>query len=265
MKNFFENSVVKTFMRSQVHPADYNPRKIDDEGRKRIKASIKRFGVVGGIVVNEQTDNTIVGGHQKIFVLDEINHYDPETHENDYEIRADAVNVDLTREKELNILLNNPKVGGDWDWDKLREIMPDVDYKAVGFDEADLNMIGVDFMLQTEVEASMADELESLMRPVNEQHQAEAQARREERMAAREAEREVNAQMEREARIAHMKDVKQQVREGANEKALNLDAYVTISFDTFKAKAAFCERFGYDAYTKFLKGEVFSDQVERIE
>ena len=44
-----------------------------------------------------------------------------------------------------------------------------------------------------------------------------------------------------------------------------MDAYVMLSFDTYEAKAAFCERFGYDADMKFIKGEVFDEQVERID
>ena len=62
-----------------------------------------------------------------------------------------------------------------------------------------------------------------------------------------------------------MKDVKRQVREQAIDRAEQMDAYVMLSFDTFKAKAAFCERFGYDPYEKFIKGEVFENQVERVE
>ena len=45
----------------------------------------------------------------------------------------------------------------------------------------------------------------------------------------------------------------------------NLPDGENMSFDTFKAKAAFCERFGYDPYEKFIKGEVFENQVERVE
>lgn len=47
--------------------------------------------------------------------------------------------------------------------------------------------------------------------------------------------------------------------------AQDMDAYLMLSFDTFEAKAAFCERFGYDPYSKFIKGEVFDEQIERIE
>ena len=44
-----------------------------------------------------------------------------------------------------------------------------------------------------------------------------------------------------------------------------MDAYIMLSFDTWEAKANFCRRFGYDPYDKFLKGEVFDSQVERVE
>ena len=39
-------------------------------------------------------------------------------------------------------------------------IVPDIDYKDAGLTDADLNMIGIDFLLQTEEERSIADELE---------------------------------------------------------------------------------------------------------
>lgn len=62
-----------------------------------------------------------------------------------------------------------------------------------------------------------------------------------------------------------MKEVKQQVKDAAQKQAQDMDAYLMLSFDTFEAKAAFCERFGYDPYSKFIKGEVFDEQIERIE
>ena len=62
-----------------------------------------------------------------------------------------------------------------------------------------------------------------------------------------------------------MKEVKQQVKENAQKTAENMDAYVTLSFDTYEAKAAFRERFGYELDVKFIKGEVFDEQIERID
>lgn len=239
--------------RSAIHFADYNPRKLSEESRKTLKRGIKKYGLVGGVVVNKRTGLTVVSGHQRLTVMDELQKYVSSTKENDYRIRVDVIDVDEKQEKELNILLNNPNAQGSWDYDKMRELIPDIDYKDAGLTEADLNMIGVDFLLQSEQENNLASELDTLMSPVTEQK------------AEEKAQKLAEKQMEREAKIMHMKDVKAQVKQQAQETAMNMDAYLMISFDTWDAKAMFCERFGYDAYTKFIKGEVFDEQVERIE
>ena len=231
--------------RSAIHFAGYNPRKLSEESRKTLKRGIKKFGLVGGIVVNKRTGLTVVSGHQRLSVMDELQKFP----ENDYKIRVDVIDVDERQEKELNILMNNPNAQGSWDYDALARLVPDIDYKDAGLTDADLNMIGCDFLLQTEEENSLAGALEEMMQPVTEQKEAEKAAR----------------QLERAEKVAHMKDVKQQVKEQAQETAANMDAYLMLSFDTWEAKAAFCERFGYDPYTKFVKGEVFSEQVERVE
>ena len=231
--------------RSAIHFAGYNPRKLSEESRKTLKRGIKKFGLVGGIVVNKRTGLTVVSGHQRLSVMDELQKFP----DNDYRIRVDVIDVDEKQEKELNILMNNPNAQGSWDYDALARLVPDIDYKDAGLTDADLNMIGCDFLLQTEEENSLAGALEEMMQPVTEQKEAEKAAR----------------QLERAEKVAHMKDVKQQVKGQAQETAANMDAYLMLSFDTWEAKAAFCERFGYDPYTKFIKGEVFSDQVERVE
>ena len=231
--------------RSSIHFADYNPRKLSEDSRRTLKRGIKKFGLVGGIVVNKRTGLTVVSGHQRLSVMDELQKFP----DNDYKIRVDVIDVDEKQEKELNILLNNPAAQGVWDYDALARLVPDIDYKDAGLTDADLNMIGCDFLLQTEEENSLADALDEMMQPVTEQKEAEKAAK----------------QLERAEKVAHMKDVKQQVKEAAQKQAQDMDAYVILSFDTFEAKAAFCERFGYDPYMKFIKGEVFSEQIERIE
>ena len=227
--------------RSAIHFADYNPRKLSDESRKTLKRGIKKFGLVGGIVVNKRTGLTVVSGHQRLSVMDELQKFP----DNDYYIRVDVIDVNEQQEKELNILMNNPNAQGTWDFDALARIVPDIDWKDAGLTDADLNMIGVDYLLQTEEESSIAD----MMASVAEQKEADKVAK----------------QLERAEKVAHMKEVKQQVKEAAQKQAQDMDAYLMLSFDTFEAKAAFCERFGYDPYSKFIKGEVFDEQVERIE
>ena len=219
--------------RSAIHFAVYNPRKLSNESRKTLKRGIKKFGLVGGIVVNKRTGLTVVSGHQRLSVMDELQKFP----DNDYYIRVDVIDVNEQQEKELNILMNNPNAQGTWDFDALARIVPD------------LNMIGVDYLLQTEEENSIADALSDMMASVAEQKEADKAAK----------------QLERAEKVAHMKEVKQQVKEKAQRQAENMDAYVMLSFDTYEAKAAFCERFGYEPDMKFIKGEVFDEQVERVD
>ena len=254
LNKYFQSETAEV-MRSEIHPSAYNPREITDEGRKQLKRSIKKYGIVGGIVVNKGTGMTIVGGHQKVAVLDEINHYDVTTKENDYRLKVEMIDVDIKTEKQLNIVLNNPNVGGQWDYDKMRELVPDIDYKDAGLTEEDLNLIGCDYLLKTEAENDIAETLDDVMSEVNGQHRAEVEARKELR----------KAEKTQEERIRHMKDVKDKVNEDAQKKAQDMEAYVMLSFDDFNAKAQFMQRFGYDKYEKIIKGEVFDDQIERIE
>lgn len=244
LKKFFSSTIVEV-KRSEIHPADYNPRKIDEQGKRMLKRSMKQFGVVGGIIVNSQTGNTIVGGHQKVAILDEMYKYP----DNDYSLRVEMISVDRKTEKTLNIALNNGNISGQWDFDALARIVPDIDWKDAGLTDADLNMIGVDFLLQTEEESSIADSLKDMMAEVTEQNEAEKAQR----------------QIERAEKVAHMKEVKQQVKENAQKQAEDMDAYVMLSFDTYEAKVAFMERFGYEPDMKFIKGEVFDEQVERVD
>jgi hypothetical protein len=154
--------------------AEYNPRKITDEAKRSLKRGIKKFGLLGGVVVNRQTGMTVVSGHQRIAVMDDLNKYP----DNDYVLRIDIIDVGEKEEKELNVLLNNPNAQGTWDYDALREIIPDIDYKDAGLTEEDLNIIGVDFLLQTDDEKELASELDNAMSGLNAQSEAEKEARK---------------------------------------------------------------------------------------
>jgi hypothetical protein len=237
---YFKSETVE-ILRSEITPAPYNPRTITDAARQSLKKSLKQYGVIGGLVWNRTTSN-LVSGHQKLSILDELNKYNPQTRENDYMVKVEAIAVDEKTERELNIFFNNPSTQGQWDYDLLREMIPDIDYRAAGLTDEDLSIIGVDFMLQTPEESDIADSLDEMMAPV-----------RAEKALARE---------ERKADIVAKK---QRAAQEAEQKARDMEAYVMLSFDSFKAKAAFMARFGFEVGEKFVKGEVFSDMVERIE
>lgn len=127
MDNKYFTSKSMELKRSQIRLHSQNPRVISDENRKALKRGIKKFGMVGGIVVNKRTGYTLVSGHQRLSVMDELQKYNPQSKDNDYPIRVDLIDVEEKEEKELLILLNNPSAQGEWDYDALRELIPDID------------------------------------------------------------------------------------------------------------------------------------------
>lgn len=244
LSKYFKSEPIE-ISRSCIHFANYNPRKITDSALKKLKQNIKRVGMLGGIIWNEQTNN-LVSGHQRVTVLDQLNGYDG-TEGTDYTLRVDKVNLSEKEEKEQNVFMNNQSVQGEFDIDALRNLLPDIDFKSAGLTEQDLSIIGIDFDMP--VLEDIRTGIEDMSSSYNEGKDREKKI----------------AELSREAKIAHNKEVKQQIKENAQKQAENMDAYVILSFDTYEAKAAFMERFGYDPDMKFIKGEVFDEQVERVD
>ena len=68
--NKYEKFNLRTIKRSEIHGAEYNPRKITESARKKLGQIIKKHGLVMPAVVwNKQTGN-VVGGHQRLDRLD---------------------------------------------------------------------------------------------------------------------------------------------------------------------------------------------------
>lgn len=117
-----------------LKPAEYNPRKDlkpEDEEYQKIKKSITEFGYVAPIIIN--SNMTVIGGHQRLKVLKELGYT---------EVECVVVDLDQEKEKALNIALN--KISGDWDNDKLEELLAelkqtdiDMDITGFSFDEVD--------------------------------------------------------------------------------------------------------------------------------
>lgn len=276
LSKFFEGSEIMEVKRSEIRFHPRNPRTIDAEGKKALKRSMGNFGIIGGIVINKSNNNVLISGHQKVALMDEKQKYDPDNPETDYLLRVVAVEFDEKKELEALTALNNPTIGGRYDWQKLAELIPDIDYKNAGLTEEDLSMIGVDYLFQTEEENKIGTELDDLMADVNAEHQRDLARQREQREAIKQAQKEANAQQEAqiaqdkpektyEEKVQHMKDVKEQVKTQAIENAMNQEAYVMLSFDNFQSKREFMARAGYPDDLKFIKGEEFVTRIEFID
>lgn len=125
--------------RSLIKPAEYNPRQISAHGRRGLAKSLTEYGMVETPVWNEKTGN-LVGGHQRLVIIDEQMKYDSATATPDYMIVVAVVNLDAKRERKLNLLLNNRAAQGTFERDSLVKMLMDekIDLEDVHFTRADL-------------------------------------------------------------------------------------------------------------------------------
>ncbi|MEW5894441.1 MAG: site-specific DNA-methyltransferase [Candidatus Omnitrophota bacterium] len=123
---------------SQINPTAYNPRidlQPEDKDYQKLKRSIDTFGYVEPLVWNRRTGN-LVGGHQRFKILKE---------QGLEEVEVSVVDLDADKEKALNLALN--KIRGDWDDEKLAQLLqeltttPDFDATLTGFDIPEISSI----------------------------------------------------------------------------------------------------------------------------
>lgn len=136
---------------TDITPADYNPRRINDTQLSKLSKSIQDFGLVDPIIINLQ-NNKIIGGHQRYRVLlDKYTSNDQDL----YLLKLGDIgwafpSTDLTidseeHEKALNILLNQTNLMGEWDNEKLETVLKDLkelnfDLELTGFNDYELDL-----------------------------------------------------------------------------------------------------------------------------
>ena len=137
--------IKKAPVKDLVSP-EWNPRQITTEELEKLKTSLEEFGYIEPIIVND-VNNHVVGGNQRLRALIALG-YD--------EVDCVYVHIeDINKEKACNVALN--KISGDWDEDKLRVVLEDIelspiDIKLTGFDE--LELTSLDLGEETETEYS---------------------------------------------------------------------------------------------------------------
>lgn len=235
-----------TIQRSQINFASYNPRRLSDTAKKKLKANLKRIGLAGGIVWNETTGN-LVSGHQRLSIIDEIEKYNPDTHENDYPIRVEVLQLSDKEEKEQNIFFNSTTAQGEFDNDLLAALIPEIDYDLAGLDEADINVLIADVPVFDVADYNQAvkDDFRNL-----------EQITEEERLARKEA----------------VKQAKQAAKDNLSEEVTG-DPYITLSFYDYESKLYFMEVlknkieeakiiYSVRPDDKYIKGEIVQQIIE---
>lgn len=126
--------IIETIRLEDLHESPFNPRvKLtpDSKEYKSIAASIREFGMVEPLVVNRHNMN-VIGGHQRLRVLRDGGVEETEC------VMIDE--SDPLKEKALCVALN--KIKGDWDMDKLAELLSDdeVSVFPTGFEEGEVDL-----------------------------------------------------------------------------------------------------------------------------
>lgn len=113
LKNKWQTKVIKL---CDVIPQKNNPRSISDNSLSGLKASIRRFGLVELLIINERTMH-LIGGHQRYSILLESG-----------VLEAPMIVVNMSLEDELaaSLTMNNTEIEGDFD-DPVLELMSRVE------------------------------------------------------------------------------------------------------------------------------------------
>lgn len=135
-KTGFQRFIPQEIKRADIKNAPYNPRRITEDARARLKAKIEAVGLVNTFVWNRRTGN-LVGGHQRLSILDELEG------NQDYTLTVSSVDVDAREEKELNVFLNNTATMGDWDTVELGKLAQEFseDLSGLGFAPGELDFL----------------------------------------------------------------------------------------------------------------------------
>lgn len=121
--------MVKT---SSLKASTYNPRKWDRPAIDGLSESVKRFGLVDPLLVNngEGRENIVIGGHFRLKVAKDLGFN---------EVPVVYLDIpDEAKERELNLRLNRNQ--GDWDFSLLAEFDESL-LTDVGFDSEELDDI----------------------------------------------------------------------------------------------------------------------------
>lgn len=251
----------REIQRSKINFANYNPRKITPEARKKLKANLKRVGILGGIVWNEVTGN-LVSGHQRVSVIDEVNKYNLKTNENDYLIRVEVVQMDEKTEKEQNVFMNNRNVQGDFDSDMLKTLLDGIDYNLAGLDDFDLNMLGIgdiDLNIGNDDIWRKEDILDDSLSIIDDLTKEGSEHRNIDRSKDFYEDSKEN-QIARHNEIQKIKD--RIGNQNSFEKDNGMLSYVVLSFNTPTERANFMEVFGYSFDERYIDGNEFMNRVE---
>lgn len=240
-KKEIKQSKTTTIMRSQINMNPLNPKRHTEKAIALQKKNFQKVGYLGGITFNASTGN-LIDGHRRLASLDACMSYDG-TPESDYEVKVELVDFDEKTEKEqmTYMALGNTRA----DFDLIAPYINDIDYNSIGLAQEELSAI---FALVPKSEAVELSSFDDMIMSYTPKEEATLQ----------EHSNSIDIDRSESPQISNTEAVKQskaEVKEKAMERALNQNAYITLSFSSHNAKADFCALLGIDEMESYAKGE----------
>jgi len=150
------NWTLRTFRLDELTDYYKNPRSLSEKEFKQLKTSLDKFGMIDKPIVNLDSANTIIGGHQRKHVLEATGVKECECWIPDRELSDKEV-------EELNIRLN--KNTGSWDFDVLANEFELPDLVEWGFEPFELGINNEPAPEFKEYDESVADDVEFIECP----------------------------------------------------------------------------------------------------
>jgi len=246
--------------RSQVSPYENNPRVIDKHAYKKLRESLRKTGLVEGLVVNRREDGSLVlvGGHQRMRAMDDVSKYSPDDPATDYEIPISLIQVPLAREAELVVSLNNPGMQGQFEAEALARLceIDGVSPETMGFERMDLSLL-VGHAVADKVfgvPESSAAKQEVVEAPVIDMLSNIKQAGSEVAAAQRTAEADRAKEIER-MKSGRAEFIAKQAKSDSTEFML------MVVFDSAEQMDRFMESFGLPTTERYISGVQFSELI----
>lgn len=220
-----KQSETRTIKRSQISLNPYNPKRHTEDRIKMQKKNLQKVGYLGGITWNETTGN-LIDGHRRIQAMDMYYSYDG-TQNTDYSVKVEVVQMSEKQEKEqlTFMAVGNTKA----DMELIAKYLPDIDPESAGLNDEYIAEISAFMPDVPNVETFTIDDFKPLKTTSQNPNSEELKSA--------------------------VKATKQAIKERCEEQARTENAYITLSFTSYKEKAEFCEMMGIDADARFAKGE----------
>ena len=134
------NWTLRSFRLDELTDYYKNPRSLSEKEFKQLKTSLDKFGMIDKPIVNADSANTIIGGHQRKKILETLMGVAP-----DFEVDVRVPDRELTidESRELNVRLN--KNVAEWNTDILANNFDMGDLKEWGFEDFELGFTSPEF------------------------------------------------------------------------------------------------------------------------